>query len=141
VTPLDVRSIAKTKPITLHETVTVHSLIPKYEKHDETRDTYLEFFDVFEVAPGHKIEPHFHNTHEWYFVLQGPLVVQIEDQARRLIPGDLIYIPPNARHTAWTDGEERVRAIAFACSYQKPEGLGYVPCELPEVEPTRDGAA
>jgi quercetin dioxygenase-like cupin family protein len=136
VSAMDVRSATHTQPITLHETVTVHSLIPKYELHDETEGTYLEFFDVFEVAPGRKIEPHHHNTHEWYFVLSGRLIVQVEDEARRLVPGDLVHIPPNARHSAWTEGEERVRAVAFACSYQEPEGLGYVPCELPEVEPT-----
>jgi quercetin dioxygenase-like cupin family protein len=135
--PMDVRSVSTTAPITLHETVTVHSVIPKYEKHEETQGTYLEFFDVFEVAPGRKIEPHHHNTHEWYFILSGPLVVQIEDEARRLIPGDLVHIPPNARHSAWTEGEERVRAVAFACSYQEPVGLGYVPCELPDVQPER----
>ena len=73
--PMDVRSVSTTEPIILHETVTVHSVIPKYEKHEETQGTYLEFFDVFEVAPGKSIEPHYHDTHEWYFILSGPLVV------------------------------------------------------------------
>jgi oxalate decarboxylase/phosphoglucose isomerase-like protein (cupin superfamily) len=72
-------------PTTVHETVRVYQLLQRWSLAEQTKGTYLEFIDDFEIDPGAKAEPHFHNTHEWYFILEGNGVVQIEKEARREI--------------------------------------------------------
>jgi mannose-6-phosphate isomerase-like protein (cupin superfamily) len=125
-----------TNQLIVHETVRVYPLLPRWSLAEETKDTYLEFIDDFEIDAGSKAEPHFHNTHEWYFILEGTGVVQIEDEARRVAPGDLIYIPPNQRHTIYPTGHGNIRALCFAASYQKIGGDFYTPVELQEVTPS-----
>lgn len=130
---MDIRSHCTVTPVTMHETVTVWSMVPKFSIMEQTKGTYLEAVEEWTVAAGTRAESHFHNTHEYYYILEGDAVVQIEKEARRVHPRDLIYIPPNAVHTIWPAGEKGVRAFSFAVSYQKPGGTGYVPAELPEV--------
>jgi len=108
--------------------------VPKWTVHEQTKGTYLEFIDDFEIAPGVKAEPHYHDTHEYYFIIEGNAVVQIEREARRVSPGDLVYIPPNAVHAIWPTGDETLRSFCFAVSYQEPSGIGYTVAELPEAD-------
>lgn len=42
--------------------------------HEETKGTYLEAIEDFEIMAGAKTGPHHHNTHEYYFVLDGESV-------------------------------------------------------------------
>jgi mannose-6-phosphate isomerase-like protein (cupin superfamily) len=128
---IDVRS-ADVDPITEHAIVRVHSMVPKFSMRERTEGTYLEFIDVFELPPGVRAEPHYHNTHEFYFILEGEAVMQIEDEVQKVGPNQLIYIPPNAKHTARILGAP-VRGLSFALSYQEPFDPGYYPCELAEV--------
>jgi mannose-6-phosphate isomerase-like protein (cupin superfamily) len=122
-------------PITVHQTVRVYPLLKRWALAEETKGTYLEFIDDFEIDASSKAEPHFHNTHEWYYVIEGTGVVQIEEEARRVAPGDLVYIPPNARHTIYPTGKGKIRALCFASSYQAIGGDFYTPVELKEVAP------
>lgn len=129
---MDIRSRRAVTPVTMHQAVTVWGLIPKFSVHDRTQGTYLEAVEEWAVAPNIRSEPHFHDTHEFFFFLEGDAVVQIEQEAQRVYPGDLVYIPRNVVH-AVRSGPNGVRAIAFSVSYQKPEGTGYTPAELQEV--------
>lgn len=121
------------KPIIEHVDVVVHSMIPKFSVRDLTKDGYLEFVDVFEIAAGAKSEPHRHDTHEYFFILEGEVVVQIEDEARRMEPNQLVHIPRNAAHTIWPINGNPMKGLSFAISYQEPYDPGYVPVDLPEV--------
>ncbi len=132
---VDIRSEATVEPILEHETVKVHSLFPKFSFREQTEGSYLEFVDVFEIRAGAQAEPHYHDTHEFYFLLEGDAVVQIEDEASHVRPGDLIHIPRNAKHSIWPTTDRGVKAFCFAVSYQEPELPGYTPAELPPVEP------
>jgi mannose-6-phosphate isomerase-like protein (cupin superfamily) len=123
-------------PLTVHQSVRVYPLLQRWSLAEETKGTYLEFIDDFEIDPGSRAEPHFHNTHEWYFIMEGVGVVQIENEARRVAPGDLVYIPPNQRHTVYPTGAVKIRALCFAVSYQPIGGDFYTPVELKEVEPS-----
>jgi mannose-6-phosphate isomerase-like protein (cupin superfamily) len=123
------------EPITLHQTVRVFPLLKRWALAEETKGTYLEFIDDFEIDSASKAEPHYHNTHEWYFVVEGRGVVQIENEARRVGPGDLVYIPPNQRHTIYPTGSNKIRALCFAASYQPVGGAFYTPVELKDVAP------
>lgn len=132
---MEVRSPATTEPIVEHQDVTVFSMFPKWSMVEQTRGSYLEFIDVFEISPGARAEPHYHDTHEFYFITGGEGVVQIGDEARRVSVEDLVHIPPGAVHSVWPTGEEPIRAFCFAVSFQEPGGVGYTPAELPDVEP------
>ena len=132
---MNISSRETVRPITVHQTVRVYPLLKRWALAEETQGTYLEFIDDFEIDPGSKAEPHFHNTHEWYFFLEGNGVVQIENEARRVTPGDLIYIPPNQRHTVYPTGAGKIRALCFAASYQPVGGKFYTPVELKDVAP------
>ena len=138
---MDVRSSERLEPTVMHESVRVWELVPKFSVREETKGTYLEAIVEFEIAAGARAEPHHHDTHEYYFILEGEAVVQIEDEARRVRPKDLVYIPPGADHTIWPTGETGVRSLAFAASYQEPVLPGYIPAELPEPEPTGQARA
>ena len=133
---MDIRSHRTVTPVTMHETVTVWGMFPKFSIVDQTKGTFLEAIEEWTIAAGTRAEAHFHNTHEYYYILDGDAVVQIEREARRVYPGDLIYIPPNTVHAIWPTGEKGVRALSFAASYQQPGGMGYTPAELPEVATT-----
>ena len=129
---MDIRSAKTVTPVNMHQVVTVWGLVPKFSMHDQTQGAYLEAVEEWTVAPNIRSEPHFHDTHEYFFFLEGDAVVQIEGEARRVSPGDLVYVPRNAVH-AVRSGTKGVRAFSFSVSYQKPEGVGYTPAELDEV--------
>ena len=130
---MDIRSADNPlKFFTEHEVVTIRSLIPKFTMREETAGGYLELFDMVELAAGFRVEPHTHDTHEFYFFLEGEGTIQIEDEAQRVGVNDLVHIPRNARHS-FRAGAEPVRGICFSISYQEPFEPGYVPCELEEI--------
>jgi quercetin dioxygenase-like cupin family protein len=131
---MEIRSARTVAPVTMHRAVTVWELFPRFSLHDQTQGTYLEEIEEWTIAPNTRGEPHFHDTHEFYFILDGAATIQIEQDARRVGSGDLVYVPRNAVHTVKTSAEG-VRAFSFAVSYQEPKGIGYTPATLPEVVP------
>lgn len=133
---MDIRTPAAAKNFTEHNDVIVQSLIPKFTMRDETMGSFLELVDIFTIKAGTKCEPHTHDTHEFYFILEGQPIVQIEDEAHRINVHELVHIPRNARHTIWPSGDEDVKGLCFSVSYQEPYELGYRPCDLPEVDVT-----
>jgi len=129
---MHIQSAKTIVPVTMHQAVKVWGFIPKFSAYEETKGTYLEAVEEFWLEPGVRAEPHYHNTHEFFYILEGSATVQIENEARICKPGDFIRIPRNAIHTGRA-GAGGVRALAFSVSYQEPQGLGYTPAELAEV--------
>src|SRR6059058_4137366 len=112
-----IQSSASVEPVILHQYVKVWGFIPKFSAYEETKGTYLEAVEEFWLDPGVGAEPHFHNTHEFFYLLEGSATVQVEKEARLCRPGDFIRISPNAVHSVRA-GENGVRALAFSVSYQ-----------------------
>jgi quercetin dioxygenase-like cupin family protein len=75
-----------------------------FSAYEETKGTYLVAVEEFWLDPGVRAEPHFHDTHEFSYILEGSTTVQ---EARICGPGDFIRIPRNAVHTA-PAGKDRV---------------------------------
>lgn len=123
---MDIRSAKTVTPVTMHEVVSVWGLVPKFSMHDQTQGAYLEAVEGWTVAPNIRSEPHFRDTHEYFYFLEGDAIVQIEQEARRVGPGDLVYVPRNAVH-AVRSGRKGVRAFSFSVSYQKPDATGLHP--------------
>jgi mannose-6-phosphate isomerase-like protein (cupin superfamily) len=133
---MQVTSRTTVEPIIVHQTVRVYPPPRRWSLAEETKGIYLEFIDDFEIDSGSKAEPHFHDTHEWYFILEGKGVVQIESEARTVKAGDLVYIPRNQRHTIYPTGKSKIRALCFAVSYQPVDGPAYIPVQLDEIAPS-----
>jgi quercetin dioxygenase-like cupin family protein len=129
---MQIQSSANLEPVIFHQSVKVWRFIPKFSAYEETKGTYLEAVEEFWLDPGVRAEPHFHNTHEFFYFLEGSATVQVEQEARLCQPGDFIRIPRNAVHTVHA-GEKGLRALAFSVSYQDPSLPAYTPAELPEV--------
>jgi hypothetical protein len=58
------------EPISEHDgTVTSWFMYPKESLRAATEGSYLEFVNEFQLDPGVSIQPHLHNSHEFYYVL------------------------------------------------------------------------
>jgi mannose-6-phosphate isomerase-like protein (cupin superfamily) len=127
---MDVRN-AKIEPTIEHGgTCRTFFMFPKESIRRETEGSYLEYVSEFEIAPT-RLEPHKHNTHEFFYILSGHALMQVGAEKRQVEPGDLIHIPPNTAHSIAPLGTGRpMRALAFAASFMPPGGSGT------EAEPT-----
>jgi quercetin dioxygenase-like cupin family protein len=111
-----------------HGTVTSWFMYPKESLRAETEGSYLEFVNEFQLDPGVSIEPHRHNSHEFYYVLRGGGTMRVGDEQRDMVPGQMVHIAPGEVHSlrAGTDG---VRCFAFAVSFMAP-GESYSVADL-----------
>ncbi len=67
-------------------------------------------FTYFEVSPHTKFEPHKHESKQITFALKGELFFEVTDRTICVRAGDVIAIPSNVFHAAYTK-ERRVKAI------------------------------
>ena len=120
----------------VHQTGKVWWLVPEGSMRDETEGrSFFDFISEFTLEPGTQLEPHFHDTYEFYYVVEGEAVMQVEDEAHVVRPGDLITIPRNARHSIWPTEGNTIRCVCVATSFQE-RGERFTPCDLPRVEPS-----
>lgn len=110
-------------------------LIPFEQMREQTEGGHLHVISEFEIAPGGALEPHYHDTIEYYFGLSGTGRVQIDDEVVTLRPGDIVEIPRNAVHTAWPESEgegepEPMRALAVSIGFLAPEDPTHYVAEL-----------
>ena len=70
----------------------------------------------FLVAPNTFIEPHYHDSHEFYYVLTGSATMRVGEEVAEVRPGDLIYTPPNVPHSIYAH-HSGVRCFAFAAAF------------------------
>jgi len=129
---MDIRSAA-VNPIVEHgETVRSYFMVAKDELRAATLGSFMEFICEFEVAAGQRLEPHYHDTHEFYYILVGNGLMQVEAEIRDVKRGDLVCIPRMAGHSIWsTIPGKPIRGLAFAVSFQE-EAAPFVPTTLPE---------
>jgi quercetin dioxygenase-like cupin family protein len=117
------------EPISEHDgTVTSWFMYPKESLRGATEGSYLEFVNEFHMDPGVSMEPHLHNSHEFYYVLTGGGTMRVDDEQREMVPGDLVHIGPGETHS-FRAGPDGVRCFAFAVSFMKP-GESYSVAEL-----------
>ncbi|MBT1158206.1 cupin domain-containing protein [Aminobacter anthyllidis] len=113
---MDIRSSDFTRPTLEHQgTTPVWWLVPPREMREETLGGHLELISEFEIRAGGEVNTHHHPTYEFYFMLSGRALMTIEDETREIGPGDLVKIPPNARHSIKPAHEHNgIRALAMA---------------------------
>ncbi|MFO7638935.1 MAG: cupin domain-containing protein [bacterium] len=67
---------------------------------------------VARLAPGARSKPHWLEQAEVYWLVRGSGVMRVDGEARRLGPGDAVYIPANTEQWLENDGEIE---IEFVC--------------------------
>ena len=123
---MDVRNVQEVEPEVEHNgTVPVWWLIRPREMLDLTDGGYLELANEFEVAVGGEVFPHTHPTHEFYFVMTGEGVMTIADEERDVVPGDLVYIPPDAVHSLRPTGDAPIHCFCFAVGVKGAGPIDY----------------
>jgi quercetin dioxygenase-like cupin family protein len=114
---MDVRR-APAEPIVEHGgTCATYFMFYKESFRDETEGSYLEYISEFEIPVGGRLEPHTHDTHEFYYLLSGAAIMEVEGEHREVGPGDLIRIGRNEVHSIWPTGDQPMRALAWATSF------------------------
>jgi mannose-6-phosphate isomerase-like protein (cupin superfamily) len=82
----------------------------------ELQHTNLQSLAEAELEPGQSTTRHRHlQTEEIYFVLEGIGTMELDDESRRVGPGDAVLIPPGAQHEI--RAETRLR---FLCCCSPP---------------------
>lgn len=104
-------------PVLEHDdTVASYFMFPFDALRKETEGSHLQFINEFYVEANKAIEPHFHNTHEFYYVLAGQGTMRVGDAVAEVHPGQLIHTPPNVPHSIYAH-RSGVRCLAFAVSF------------------------
>ncbi|WP_251390482.1 AraC family transcriptional regulator [Mediterraneibacter agrestimuris] len=60
--------------------------------------------DTYQNSHYYNVDSHTHNYYEFYFFLEGNVLMNIEGDVHLLKPGDVIVIPPNVYHYAILQG-------------------------------------
>lgn len=63
------------------------------------------------LKKGMKVYPHKHPQKEVYMFIKGKGIMQINDKKIPVKERAVVFIPPNAMHTAWNDNEEDLEFI------------------------------
>lgn len=63
------------------------------------------------LKKGMKVYPHKHPQKEVYMFIRGKGIMQINDRKIPVKERAVVFIPPNAMHTAWNDNEEDLEFI------------------------------
>jgi mannose-6-phosphate isomerase-like protein (cupin superfamily) len=81
--------------------------------HPDKQPIALRYSLAHAIVPvGQVSTSHSLTTSEVYYILSGEGEMHIDDETRRVEPGDAIYIPPNARQFIRNTGHE---PLVFIC--------------------------
>lgn len=62
-----------------------------------------------EIAPGDVFRPHRHRETEVYLVLAGEGMLLLDDAARQIRAGDVVFLPPGQLHGVANTGDQPLR--------------------------------
>ncbi len=128
---------ADVPPVLEHDdTVASHFMIGMGQLREQTEGSYLQFINEFLVDANKFIEPHFHNSHEFYYVLSGQGTMRVGDDVYEVSPGDLIHTPPNVPHSIYAH-HSGVRCLAFAVAFMKPGEPSHTPVHFDNWPPAQ----
>lgn len=66
---------------------------------------------VLEVPPGAELSPHRHRPQEVYYITDGAAEVYVGGRWRRIVRGDVVYIPGDCEHGVRNRGDEGCRLV------------------------------
>ncbi len=74
------------------------------------RTDYFIYHEAFDT-PQVKSDTHFHEMVEVYYLLEGVACLYTNERLYRLVPGDLIILPPNLYHKMWYESDTHSRLL------------------------------
>lgn len=77
----------------------------------EKMEGYLDEIVWGYLRKGMKVYPHMHPQREVYIFIKGEGTMRIDDEEFPVKKGDIIYIQPNALHTAWNSEDADLEFI------------------------------
>ncbi len=81
--------------------------------HPDTQAIALRYSLAHATLPvGKTSQPHSLTTSEVYYILSGKGEMHIDSEVQIVVPGDAVYIPPNAKQFIYNCGDE---ALVFIC--------------------------
>jgi mannose-6-phosphate isomerase-like protein (cupin superfamily) len=66
----------------------------------------IGFLAIANLAPGRDIEAHVDPMEEIYFVLTGSGTMHVDEDSRKVGPGDATWIPTGSSHSLLNNGDE-----------------------------------
>ena len=66
----------------------------------------IGFLAIASLKPGKEIEAHVDPMEEIYFVLSGSGEMRVDEERRKVNPGDAVWIPVGSSHALLNNGEE-----------------------------------
>jgi mannose-6-phosphate isomerase-like protein (cupin superfamily) len=66
----------------------------------------IGFLAIAKLAPGKQLEAHVDPMEEIYFIMSGEGEITLDDETRRVVPGDAIWIPTGSRHALSNTGKD-----------------------------------
>jgi mannose-6-phosphate isomerase-like protein (cupin superfamily) len=117
---MDIRSVKGLETVPDHSaTASAWYIVERNEMREATTGTYLEYITEAEIDAGTKLERHYHNNYEFFYVLSGSGTMEIEGEEQPVTEGSLITIGPNQEHSVWstvTDAPIRLLCIGLNLS-------------------------
>jgi quercetin dioxygenase-like cupin family protein len=80
----------------------------------------LGFLAIARLEPGGRIEPHIDPMEEIYFIMNGEGEMTVDDQTKRVVPGDAVWIPTGSRHGLANTGGDDCVVLVIASLGDKP---------------------
>jgi len=74
----------------------------------------IGFFACATLEPGNKIESHVDPMEEIYFIMSGEGEMHVDDESRKVTPGDAIWIPAGSSHALANTGESLLFILVVA---------------------------
>ncbi len=74
----------------------------------------LGFLAIARLEPGRRIEPHVDAMEEIYFIMNGEGEMSVDNETKRVVPGDAIWIPTGSRHGLANAGTEQCVILVIA---------------------------
>jgi mannose-6-phosphate isomerase-like protein (cupin superfamily) len=74
----------------------------------------IGFLAIATLSPGKKIEAHVDPMEEIYFVLSGSGEMVVDDEKRKVGPGDATWIPAGSSHSLLNNGDEDLVILVVA---------------------------
>lgn len=105
------------------------------ELRKDTLGGYLQFFGESVMREGAVLEPHSHDSDEFYYLLEGSGTMMIDGESAQVDAGELVRIAPNLVHSLRADRGSEIRMIAFGISYMPEDRLGYTAYPVDGGEP------
>lgn len=114
---MEIRSLGEATPFTTVDGSTIRSLLDR-----SNAPVQMQSLAEASLPAGGVTTRHYHReSEEFYYVLDGSGIMEVDDDRRRVEPGDAVIIPPGAWHQIRADGDEGLRFLCCCAPPFSPE--------------------